>query len=119
MFSKKRIRTEQKKLLEQQKKAKVSSEQNVINSTKEKCSFNNKITEKNFEKQSLELLKVLSENKEKMSVMIIAELILEKIWYDKSFYSLYVKLCKKLWDNDEWTSDCYQVSCIKNNKKYY
>ena len=45
MFSKKRIRTlykqsEQKKLLEQQKKAKVSSEQNVIN-------FSNKITEKN------------------------------------------------------------------------
>ncbi len=39
--------SEQKKLLEQQKKAKVSSEQNVINSTKEKCSFSNKITEKN------------------------------------------------------------------------
>ena len=54
MFSKKRIRTlykqsEQKKLLEQQKKAKVSSEQNVINSIEDskRCSFNNKITEKN------------------------------------------------------------------------
>ena len=41
----------------------------------------NKITETNFEVQSTELLKVLCENKEKMSVAIISNLILEKIYF--------------------------------------
>ena len=76
----------------------------------------NKITESNFEKQSSELLKILIENKEKMSVIIIARLMLEKIWYDKGFYKLYVNLCKKLWENDDWVSECYQVSCLEKNK---
>ena len=77
----------------------------------------NKITETNFEVQSTELLKVLCENKEKMSVAIISNLILEKIWYDKSFYRLYVNLCKKLWENNEWVSECYEVSYIQKGKK--
>jgi hypothetical protein len=77
----------------------------------------NKITETNFEVQSTELLKVLCENKEKMSVAIISNLILEKIWYDKSFYKLYVNLCKKLWENNEWVSECYEVSYIQKGKK--
>jgi hypothetical protein len=77
----------------------------------------NKITETNFEVQSTELLKVLCENKEKMSVEIISNLILEKIWYDKSFYRLYVNLCKKLWENNEWVSECYEVSYIQKGKK--
>ena len=76
----------------------------------------NKITDNNFEIQSSELLKVLCENKEKMSVMIIANLILEKIWYDKSFYKLYVSLCKKLWDNNDWITECYQVFFIEKGK---
>jgi len=79
----------------------------------------NKITESNFEKQANELLKVLLENKEKNSVNIIAELILEKVWYDKGFYKLYVNLCKKLWENDEWVSECYQVHCVEKGKKEY
>jgi len=79
----------------------------------------NKITETNFEKQANELLKVLLENKEKNSVNIIAELILEKVWYDKGFYKLYVNLCKKLWENDEWVSECYQIHCVEKSKKEY
>ena len=78
----------------------------------------NKITIGNFEKQSVELLKVLNENKENMSVKIIAELILEKIWYDKSFYELYVNLCKVLWEDNNWISECYQIKCI-DNKYFY
>ena len=73
----------------------------------------NKITENNFNKQANELLKVLLENKEKNSVNIIANLILEKIWYDKGFYKLYINLCKKLWENDEWVSECYQIHRVE------
>ena len=76
----------------------------------------NKITEKNFNEQTKELLNTLLQNKEDKSVRVIAELILEKIWYDKGFYSLYVNLCKVLWDNDEWVSNCYKINCIKKGK---
>ena len=80
----------------------------------------NKITDNNFDTLSDELLNVLIKNKEEMSVYIVAELILEKIWYDKSFYSLYIKLCKKLWENTEWISECYKIECVeKNNIKEY
>jgi hypothetical protein len=81
----------------------------------------NKITNNNFIKQSDELLKILLENKEKESVLIIANLILEKVWYDKGFYTLYVNLCKKLWENDEWVSDGYKITSTKkgNIVKYY
>jgi hypothetical protein len=77
----------------------------------------NKLTDNNFEIQSSELLKVLCENKEKTSVVIIANLILEKVWYDKSFYKLYVKLCEKLWSNNDWITECYHVTCIEKGKK--
>ena len=77
----------------------------------------NKLTDNNFEIQSSELLKVLCENKEKTSVIIIANLILEKVWYDKSFYKLYVKLCEKLWNNNDWITECYHVTCIEKGKK--
>jgi hypothetical protein len=80
----------------------------------------NKITENNFNAQSNELLNVLLENKEEMSVRIIAELVLEKIWYDKGFYNLYVNLCKKLWDNNDWISECYQIhNTTKGNVDEY
>ena len=77
----------------------------------------NKITENSFEKQSEKLLQCLLDNKGSDSGYIIAKLILEKIWYDKGFYELYVNLCKKLWDNNEWTSETYDI--IVKNKKYY
>ena len=55
-----------------------------------------------------------------MAVVIIAELFLEKIWYDKSYYKLYVNLCKKLWENNEWITESYTISCVeKNNIKQY
>jgi hypothetical protein len=79
----------------------------------------NKITESNFEKQASELLKMLIENKENNSVNIIAELILEKVWYDKGFYKLYVNLCKKLWENDDWVSECYQIHFVKGKTSEY
>ena len=79
----------------------------------------NKITENNFNTQSNELLKVLLENKEDNSVLIIAELVLEKIWYDKGFYTLYVNLCKILWENDDWVSECYKIHKEKTNKYFY
>lgn len=69
----------------------------------------NKLTKSNFEKQSDELLQILINSKEKFSVVLIAELVLEKIWYDKGFYDLYVDLCKKLWENNEWIEN-YLVS---------
>lgn len=78
----------------------------------------NKITENNFEKQSDELLKVLVNNKEKESVLVIANLVLEKIWYDKGFYELYVRLCKKLWENNEWITECYKIH-TKSDKFFY
>lgn len=78
----------------------------------------NKITVNNFDNQSSELLKILNKNKEKMSVKIIAELILEKIWYDKSFYELYVNLCKTLWEDNEWISECYEIQHIENEYFY-
>jgi hypothetical protein len=81
----------------------------------------NKITNNNFIKQSDELLKILLENKEKESVLIIANLILEKVWYDKGFYTLYVNICKKLWENDDWVSEGYKITSVKkgNIVKYY
>ena len=84
----------------------------------------NKITDDNFEAQSSELLKMLCENKEKTSVLIIANLILEKIWYDKAYYKLYINLCKKIWDTDDWVTESYQVFCIekgdiKKIKEYF
>ena len=81
------------------------------------CKVLNKITINNFEIQLTELLKVLCENKESMSVVIIANLILEKIWYDKSFYMLYLNLCKKLWENDDWVSESYKI--FEKGKKYF
>lgn len=77
----------------------------------------NKITNSNFKQQSDQLLKILLENKEKGSVLIIANLILEKVWYDKGFYNLYVNLCKKLWENDEWVSEGYQILSMKKGNK--
>lgn len=79
----------------------------------------NKLTENNFEKQSSELLTFLIKNKQKDSVSVIAKLILEKICYDKAFYSLYVKLCHDLWSNDEWISDCFQVHCVDKKDYFY
>lgn len=78
----------------------------------------NKITDNNFEKQSDNLLKCLNENQSSDSGYIIANLILEKVWYDKGFYELYVKLCKKLWDNTDWLSETYNIF-EKNNNFYY
>jgi hypothetical protein len=77
----------------------------------------NKITENNFREQSDELLRVLLENKEQGSVKVIAKLILEKIWYDKSFYEIYANLCQTLWNNNEWTSICYQIE--KRGSDFY
>jgi len=81
----------------------------------------NKITKNNFEKQSNELLKVLIENKEEKSVYIVASLVLDKIWYDKGFYGLYVNLCQKLWENSDWVSECYELHCVQNGtyKEYF
>lgn len=78
----------------------------------------NKITIKNYEIQSNELLKVLIQNKEQKSVKIIAELILDKIWYDKGFYNLYVNLCKKLWNNNDWITECYTINNVENSYSY-
>ena len=78
----------------------------------------NKITENSFEKQSSNLLKCLNDNKSCDSGYIIANLILEKIWYDKGFYELYIKLCKKLWEDNGWLSETYKVF-NKNNSYYY
>ena len=69
----------------------------------------NKITENSFEKQSSNLLICLNNNKSCDSGYIIANLILEKIWYDKGFYELYIKLCKKLWEDNGWLSETYKV----------
>lgn len=78
----------------------------------------NKITDNNVEKQSDNLLKYLNDNQSSDSGYIIANLILEKVWYDKGFYELYIKLCKKLWDNSEWLNETYNIF-EKNNKFYY
>lgn len=75
----------------------------------------NKITENNFEKQSNELLDFLIKNPEKDSVSIMAKLILEKICYDKAFYNLYLKLCYKLWTNNEWVRKCFNIYSIEKN----
>lgn len=69
----------------------------------------NKITEDNFDSQIKELLKVLNEKKDPKAVKMIANIILEKVWYDKSFYNIYVSLCQKLWENNEWSSESYKI----------
>ena len=69
----------------------------------------NKITKDCFEVHSNELLTVLTEAKDPESVRIVAEVILEKVWYDKSFYHLYVSLCQKLWQSKEWMSSAYKI----------
>jgi len=79
----------------------------------------NKITEENFDKQADDLLKVLSESKDPRAVKVIAEIILEKVWYDKSFYGIYVALCQKLWASDEWTSHAYKVFRSSNDQFFY
>lgn len=77
----------------------------------------NKITMENFESQSDELLKVLIDRKDPSSVKVVAELILEKVWYDKSFYELYVSLCNKLWSNIEWVQPSYKI--LKGKNKFF
>jgi hypothetical protein len=69
----------------------------------------NKITNDNFDVQTSDLLKLLKESEDPETVKTLAELILEKVWYDKSFYNLYVSLCKKLWSNTEWNKNAYNV----------
>lgn len=69
----------------------------------------NKITEENFDNQVKDLIKVLEESDDSCAVKLIAEIILEKVWYDKSFYSIYVALCQRLWQSGSWMSRSYKV----------
>lgn len=77
----------------------------------------NKITKDCFEVHTNELLSVLTEAKDPEAVRIVAELILEKVWYDKSFYHLYVSLCQKLWQSKEWMMSAYKI--VQTNQHYF
>lgn len=79
----------------------------------------NKITQDNFRYQVDELLNVLNTTKNPQAVKIIADIILEKVWYDKSFYGIYVALCQKLWTNDDWISEGYKVFCSDGKPPQY
>lgn len=78
----------------------------------------NKITKKNFENQINELIQFLCINKDESTVLIVAKNILQKIWYDSSFYEIYVKVCQELWNNNNWISNSFRVY-EKNNKFYF
>jgi hypothetical protein len=77
----------------------------------------NKITENNFESQANILLNELLENKDSSAVKTVAEIILDKVWYDKSFYNIYVALCQKLWKNTSWMTPAYKIFKTNNNNK--
>jgi hypothetical protein len=80
----------------------------------------NKITENNMDKLIYDFLKVLQESENPLTVKIVAQSILEKVWYDKSFYNLYVSLCQTLWSHEKWMEKGYSPSIsVKNKKKFY
>ena len=62
----------------------------------------NKITENNIDVLSSKMVDYIKNNHEKNEMEIIAISILEKVWYDKGFYELYIKICEKLWKCKEW-----------------
>lgn len=75
----------------------------------------NKITPDNFEVQSNEFLTILQKSDDSSTVKLLAELILEKVWYDKSFYNLYVSLLKKLWSDETWIENAYKIFQMKTH----
>jgi hypothetical protein len=82
----------------------------------------NKITEDNFEAQSDDLLSVLQTANDPNAVKVVADAILEKVWYDKSFYKLYVSLCRKLWNDTKWnlhSSQVFQMDTDKGKKYFF
>lgn len=60
----------------------------------------NKLTKKNIDNISSILLDAIGNSKEENCLEIVANAILEKVWYDKGFYELYVILCKKIWEKN-------------------
>jgi len=80
----------------------------------------NKISTKNFKSQSNQLLNILIKNKNNLSLKLIGELIIEKIWYDASYYEMYLELCETLWNNNTWIKEMYTISnFISNDRKCY
>lgn len=69
----------------------------------------NKINENNFDNQVSDLIDVLFNSDDSEAVYIIAQVILDKIWYDKSYYGTYLNLLHKLWDNKTWISNKYKI----------
>ena len=62
----------------------------------------NKLTNKNFEQVSDQLIQGLSGIDCSDVLTILGNEVLKKLMYDKNFYKVYVDLCKKIWKLDKW-----------------